>query len=127
MVERAKDLRLTDVFVAGCTTEPCPAGFGEALRSVGCKLRGLDLRRVEFVRTDATSTSTRQQRDLWVAGVLDPWSEQQMVLRVQEAMDEMPSETKFVLDPITIRDRTFALPLHAPMSMVQTGLEREGQ
>jgi len=127
VAERAKDLRLTDVIVAGCTTEPCPAGFGEALRSVGCNLRGLDLRQVEFVRTDSTSRSARQQRDLWIAGVLEPWSEEQMMLRVRAAMDEMPEATTFLHDPTTLRGGTYALPLHAPMSMVQTALEREGQ
>jgi len=126
VVERAKDLRLTDVIIAGCTTEPCPSGFGEALRSVGCNLRGMDLRRVEFVRTDPTSSSARQQRDMWIAGILDPWSEQQMLRRVRAAMDELPDATKFVHRPTTLRGRTFALPKDAPMSMVQTTLAQEG-
>jgi len=49
------------------------------------------------------------------------------MLRVRAAMDEMPEATTFLYDPTTLRGRMYALPSHAPMSMVQTALEREGQ
>ncbi len=120
VVERAKDLRVTDVIVAGCTSAPCPDGFRSALQSVGCSLRGLDVRRSEFVRTVTNARAAREQRDVLLHGLIDPWSEAKAASRLDEALTALPSSIRIVDRPLTMGVNEIARPWDANGSSIQT-------
>lgn len=75
MLERIQDGRATDVIIVGCSAEPLPQKFKEAIQSTGASLRGLDLRSIEHRRPSIEPASMTAQRDLALAALVDPWSE----------------------------------------------------
>lgn len=75
LLERIQEGRASDVLIVGCSTDPLPIPFKEAVASTGASLRGLNLRSIEHRRPSIEPGTMSHQRDLVLSSLIDPWSE----------------------------------------------------
>ncbi|RJU82852.1 MAG: hypothetical protein DWC09_01065 [Candidatus Poseidoniales archaeon] len=87
VIETALSHRLTDVIVSGCTTEPLPDDFKQNCRSIGCKLRGLDMLGLQSYRT-LPSPFEITEFELKILSLEDPWSKQSIPNRMYAAVKD---------------------------------------
>lgn len=107
----------TDLVIGGCDTICLPAAFKDAVASAGCRLRGLDLRSVEFDRTTMDGERTRQQRDLALASMVDPWSVEAVIKRREDALSLLPPTARASLAGVVAQNETG---FHAGQGRVET-------
>ena len=96
VLEAALRHRLTDVIISGCTTDPLPDGFKQNCRSIGCKLRGLDMLELQSYRT-LPSPFNITEFELKMMSLEDPWSKQSIPGRIYDAVKDKV-EIELLLD-----------------------------
>ena len=105
LLERIQDGRASDVLIVGCTSEPLPPRFKEAVASAGATLRGLDLRSIEHRRPSIEPASMTFQRDLSLSGLVDPWSESAAEHRTRACLESIEMDIVDGPMPTTLHPR----------------------
>ncbi len=102
LLERIQDGRASDVLIVGCSTEPLPLKFKEAIHSTGASLRGLDLRSIEHRRPSIEPATMTAQRDLALAALVDPWSESAARQRTKACLEGLDRDIVYGPRPATL-------------------------
>jgi len=87
VLEKILRHRLTDVLISGCSSDPLPGEFKQNCRTLGCKLRGMNMLEHQSYRT-LPSPFEITEFELKVLSIEDPWSKQSMPDRIYESVKE---------------------------------------
>ncbi len=88
VLEKILSHRLTDVLISGCSSEPLPDGFKQNCRTLGCKLRGMDMLEHQSYRT-LPSPFEITEFELKVMSIEDPWSKHGIPGRIYESLKDL--------------------------------------
>jgi hypothetical protein len=115
VLEAALRHRLTDVIVSGCTTDPLPDGFKQNCRSIGCKLRGLDMLELQSYRT-LPSPFQITEFELKMMSLEDPWSKQSIPGRIYDVVKDKV-DIELLLDTRS-KDHTWGIQLEPQQILI---------
>ena len=112
IVETVLVNKLTDLIIAGCSSDPLPENFKNNLEYLDCKLRGLDLMDIETLR-EGESFNEGMQLQMSLASLSDPWQSEKRKERQNSVLNNF-SEQKNKFRIINSKDENvFGLTLAA--------------
>ena len=112
LIETVLVNKLTDVIIAGCSSNPLPDNFKNNLEYLDCNLRGMDLMNIETLR-EGESFNEGMQLQMSLASLSDPWLYEKRKERQKSVLNNF-TEQKNKFRIISSEDeKTFGLTLAA--------------
>ena len=96
---------ITDVIIGGCTSRPLPNSFKDALQSIQCSLRGLDLLGLQGSLHNS-NVQLKDEVNIAMSNLIDPWSRNQRVTNVRTLIEKSSHEHLELNESISWKEQT---------------------
>ncbi|MDB2367397.1 hypothetical protein N9V76_03070 [Candidatus Poseidoniales archaeon] len=96
---------ITDVIIGGCTSRPLPNSFKDALKSIQCSLRGLDLLGLQGSLHNS-NIQLNDEVNIAMSNLIDPWSRNQRVANVRTLIEKSAHQHLDLNDSISWKEQT---------------------
>ncbi len=96
---------ITDVIIGGCTSRPLPNSFKDALQSIQCSLRGLDLLGLQGSLHNS-NVQLNDEVNIAMSNLIDPWSRNQRVTNVRTLIEKSSHEHLELNESISWKEQT---------------------
>ncbi len=94
LIDTIARYRLTDVIIGGCNSSPLPSNFKRSVKSVNCRLRGLNFLDMQGA-TPANNEQLKNEINIHLENLTDPWTPSQRIDACSNRMKES-SINKFI-------------------------------
>ena len=96
---------ITDIVIGGCTSRPLPNSFKNALHSIHCSLRGLDLLGLQG-SLHQSNVQLKDEVKIAMSNLVDPWSKNQRVKNIRSIVEKSAYEHVDLNDTISWKEQT---------------------
>ena len=86
LIDHTNHHGITDVIIGGCTSQPLPNSFKDALQSIHCSLRGLDLLGLQG-SLHHSNIQLKDEVNIAMANLTDPWNRNQRVENIRTLIE----------------------------------------
>lgn len=91
LIDHTNSHGITDVIIGGCTSQPLPNSFKEALQSIQCSLRGLDLLGLQG-SLHPSNDQLGDEVNIAMSNLIDPWNRSQRVENIRTIIEKSTYE-----------------------------------
>lgn len=86
LIDHTNHHGITDIIIGGCTSQPLPNSFKDALQSIHCSLRGLDLLGLQG-SLHHSNIQLKDEVNIAMANLTDPWNRNQRVENIRTLIE----------------------------------------
>ena len=105
LIDHTNHHGITDIVIGGCTSRPLPNSFKDALQSIHCSLRGLDLLGLQG-SLHQSNLQLNDEVKIAMSNLVDPWSKNQRVENVRSIVEKSAYEHVDLNDTIPWKEQT---------------------